>query len=85
MKDLKYLIIDEMSMLSLVNMFWLDIRLKEATGKKDTLFGGVSVIMLGDFAQLPPVGGKSLWHRGALATEPKKRDKQLKGQMNYLK
>ena len=36
-------------------------RLRQATGKHDELLGGISVIMFGDFAQLPPVGDKPLF------------------------
>ena len=34
----------------------------QATGKNDQLFGGISIILIGDPAQLPPVGDKPLYH-----------------------
>lgn len=53
---LQYIIVDEMSMLGQRTMEWVDRRLRQASGYKDTPFGGHSVILIGDFAQLPPVG-----------------------------
>ena len=37
-------------------MAWVDKRLRQATTHFDIPFGGISVILIGDFAQLPPVG-----------------------------
>ena len=34
-------------------MEWVDRRLKQVSGKNDTPFGGFSLILIGDFAQLP--------------------------------
>lgn len=48
-------------MLGQMTFAWIDKRLRQATGKHDELLGGVSVIMFGDFAQLPPVGDKPLF------------------------
>ena len=51
---LKYLIIDEISMVSGRNFSMVDYFLKRA--KKNTRpFGGVTVLCVGDFCQLPPV------------------------------
>ena len=61
MKNKFYLIIDEMSMLGQRMMAWVDKRLCQATGQLDIPFGGVSVILFGDFAQLPPVGDRPLY------------------------
>ena len=69
MKDKWYLIIDEMSMIGLRMLAWIDKRLRQATGHLDTPLGGVSVILFGDFAQLPPVGNQPLYSavpRGSL-------------------
>ena len=38
----------------------IDKRLRQATGK-DEYFGGISVILVGDPGQLPPVGGAPLF------------------------
>ena len=61
MKDKKYIIIDEMSMLGQRSFTWIDKRLRQATARYDKLFGGISVILIGDFGQLPPVGDKLLF------------------------
>ena len=39
----------------------IDKRLRQATGKYDLYFGGISVILVGDPCQLPPVGGAPLY------------------------
>jgi ATP-dependent DNA helicase PIF1 len=61
LKNKKYIIIDEMSMLGQRSFTWIDKRLRQATARYDKLFGGISVILIGDFGQLPPVGDKLLF------------------------
>lgn len=56
-----YLIIDEMSMIGHRMLAWIDRRLKQASGKLDTILGGFSVILFGDFGQLPPVSDRPLY------------------------
>ena len=41
---------------------WVDKRCRQATGLTDQLFGGKSIILVGDPAQLPPVADKPLYH-----------------------
>ena len=41
---------------------YIDERMKEATQLYDKPFGGVAVLMFGDFDQQPPIGGSSLPH-----------------------
>ncbi len=50
-----------MSMCDQETLHWIDKRLRQASGKEDVLFGGFSVLLFGDFAQLPPVQGKPLF------------------------
>ena len=57
-----YIIIDEYSMLGQTMMGWIDRRCRQATALKDKLFGGKSIILIGDNTQLPPVGDKPLYH-----------------------
>ena len=57
----KYLIVDEVSMMGQKMMEWVDKRLRQATTLTQTPFGGLSVILIGDFAQLPPVGDRPLF------------------------
>ena len=52
----EYLIVDEMSMIGHKMLLWLDNRLHAGTGFQGTPFGGMSIILFGDFGQLPPVG-----------------------------
>ena len=53
-------------------MYYIDNRLKHITGKKTEPFGGLNVIAVGYFAQLPPVGDVPLWKDlGAMASERK--------------
>ena len=61
MKDIAYIVIDEMSMIGQRMLAWIDKRLRQATGQLDTHFGGLSIILFGDFAQLPPVGDSPLY------------------------
>ena len=56
LKDVKYFIIDEKSMVGKQMLGIIDTRLKQAFPEKiNEPFGGRSVIMFGDFGQLPPV------------------------------
>ena len=57
-----YIIIDEYSMLGQASLGWIDRRCRQATGMHEVLFGGKSVILFGDPAQLLPVGDKPLYH-----------------------
>ena len=41
---------------------WIDKRCRQATGQQDKVFGNVSIILIGDPAQFPPVTDKPLYH-----------------------
>jgi len=59
----KAIIIDEFSMLSQKMLSTIDLRCREARPEGANLpFGGMLVLLCGDPAQLPPVGGSCLWH-----------------------
>jgi ATP-dependent DNA helicase PIF1 len=61
-ENLKYLIIDEISMVGQCLLGMLDSRLRQIfAGSSDVVFGGISVLMFGDFGQLPPVMDKCLY------------------------
>ena len=61
-KDVQLLIIDEKSMVSAVMMYQIDARLRQAKPEQaNWSFGGLSVILMGDFAQLPPVNHKAMF------------------------
>ena len=54
--DKEYLIIDEMSMVGRKFLDQVDRRLRQVfPHRADTLFGGCSCLLFGDFGQLPPV------------------------------
>ena len=56
LKDLKLIIIDEMSMVSSLTLLYIHLRLTEVM-TSDEAFGGISIVCFGDFLQLPPVKG----------------------------
>ena len=61
-QNCKLLVIDEKSMVGLYMLYAIDKRLKEIKSTNSNIpFGGISVILMGDFAQLPPVRGKPLF------------------------
>lgn len=41
---------------------WIDRRCRQATGITNDVFGGKSIILVGDPGQLPPVADKPLYH-----------------------
>ena len=53
LSQLRLLIIDEVSMLSNLNLAYVHLRLDEIFGR-DEWFGGVNVLFVGDILQLPP-------------------------------
>ena len=59
---ISHVIIDEYSMLSQVMLSQIDKRLRQATGKNDSFFGGINMILVEDPGQLLPVGGSPLYH-----------------------
>jgi hypothetical protein len=60
-KNVEYLLIDEVSLLSLQLLAQIDHALRYAKERPDTWFGGVTIIFAGDFYQFPPVGGTPLY------------------------
>ena len=53
-QNVRFLIIDEISMISADMLFMIDLRLREITGRLDMVFGGISVWLFGDLFQLKP-------------------------------
>lgn len=58
-----YILLDEHSMLDCRALCAISARCCEAVGCFEKPFGGLNVILCGDFAQLPPVVGRSLYNR----------------------
>lgn len=54
-RSARCLIIDEVSMIPGQLLNYLDWHLRHVRGVKDAPFGGVQLVMVGDFLQLPPV------------------------------
>jgi hypothetical protein len=76
--DTRFLIIDEKSMVDLKTLSLIDDRLRAIfPHHSDRYFGGLNVILCGDFSQLPPVGGRPLFTAKPQGAEA------LKGQVLY--
>jgi len=56
LKNLKLLIIDELSMVSSLTLLYIHLRLTEIMSNNEP-FGGISIVCFADFLQLPPVKG----------------------------
>jgi hypothetical protein len=62
LRHIKYLIIDEKSMIGLRTFGNIDARLRQAfPDRKDQDMGGLSILLCGDFFQLPPVLQRPLY------------------------
>ena len=62
LSQLRLLIIDEVSMVSNINLAYIHLM------SKDQWFGGPNVLFVGDILQLPPVNGASVFERSLLLT-----------------
>ena len=62
LSQLRLLIIDEISMVSSLNLAYIHLHLDEIFAKEE-LFGGVNVLFVGDILQLPPVNGGAVFER----------------------
>jgi ATP-dependent DNA helicase PIF1 len=61
-RDCRFLIIDEKSMINIETLSLIDNRLRAIfPATADLPFGGINVLLCGDFFQLPPVAGKPLY------------------------
>jgi hypothetical protein len=75
---IRFIIIDEKSMVDLRMLSIIDDRLRLIfPDRADTFFGGLNILLCGDFFQLPPVGGRTLF--AVTATGPE----AIKGQLLY--
>ncbi|KXJ10654.1 ATP-dependent DNA helicase PIF1 [Exaiptasia diaphana] len=64
LRELKLIIIDEVSMVSNSMLLYIHQRLKEIFGTPNSLlFAGISVIAFGDLYQLPPIGRKPVFEQ----------------------
>lgn len=68
--DVSYLIIDEKSIIGLRTFHFIDHRLRQIfPDNQHDCFGSRSIMLLGDFYQLPPVFEKTLYVSGFLQNE----------------
>ncbi len=65
-RQLEYLIIDEIGLIGQQEFAYIDRRLRQIYGN-DIPFGGLNVILVGDFAQLPAIGDIPLWKQTSIA------------------
>ena len=63
LKNLKMIIIDEISMVKSDMLYQLDLRLQEIKERIGVTFGGISIFCFGDILQLQPVCGKFIFDR----------------------
>jgi len=62
LSELKAVIIDEISMVSNILLFYVHDRLIDIFGRTDNApFAGLTVLTVGDFFQLPPIGAKPVY------------------------
>ena len=66
-RNVDTVVIDEISMVSYQTLYFVHRRLTEIKGTDDveTLFGGLNVVAVGDFFQLPPVRDKFVFEDGS--------------------
>ena len=62
-KNLKLIIIDEVSMVKADMLYQLDLKLQELKERVGIPFGGVSIMLLGDILQLRPVLGAFIFEK----------------------
>jgi ATP-dependent DNA helicase PIF1 len=60
-ENIKYVIVDEYSMLSQTMLYRIDQRMRQITQRTDRSFGGLSIILTGDPGQLLPVAAPCLY------------------------
>jgi ATP-dependent DNA helicase PIF1 len=64
-QQLTYYIFDELSMIGATMLNAIDCRIRQAhPDNADVVFGNKSVILFGDFGQLPPVADRRMYHLG---------------------
>ena len=82
LEGVTHIFIDEISMISCHELYAISSRLSQATNVHDKPFGGLNVILAGDFAQLDPAKGAALYS-GSVSMINKARQKPRE-QMNTI-
>ena len=65
MRNLKLVIVDEVSMVKVDMLYQLDLRLQELKDKIGTPFGGVGIVVFGDLMQLRPCQARYIFQEPA--------------------
>ena len=68
-EDLQVIFIDEISMCSSNKLAKINLRLQDIMGNNQFM-GGVSIVVTGDFGQLPPVNGQMIWRQSNVDNRP---------------
>ncbi|KAI3934809.1 hypothetical protein MKW98_026217 [Papaver atlanticum] len=76
-KNTKLIIIDEYSMIGRKILAYIDLRLRDIFGTKES-FGNISIVLVGDMRQIPPIFDTPLYAEGG-------RELQLTGNHSYSK
>ena len=82
LEGVTHIFIDEISMIACHELYTISARLSQATNIHDQLFGGLNVILAGDFAQLDPAKGAALFS-GSVSMVNRARQKPRE-QMNII-
>ena len=82
-KDITHIIIDEFSLLNLKMLARMDRTLRQAKQQFDKPFGGLSIILAGDFYQLPPIEKHPLYVQITNKNKNKFTDIELEGKQAY--
>ena len=61
LEGVTHIFIDEVSMIACHELYTISSRLSQATNIHDKPFGGLNIILAGDFAQLDPAKGAALY------------------------
>lgn len=78
-QQIRFLIIDEKSMVDIKTLSLIDDRLRVIfPDRSNEPFGGLNVLLCGDFFQLSPVGGQAMFSTAVISPEA------IKGQQLYL-
>lgn len=81
-QNVDVVLIDEVSLLSLINLADIDHALRMAKEKPNEWFGGIIVIFSGDFCQYPPVAGNALY--SCMRSNRELNDRELKRRLGRL-
>lgn len=65
LREVRLVIVDEVSMVGATALEHIDSRLRQVFSRPSRPFGNLSVVLVGDLRQLPPVGDRQVFRAGA--------------------